>query len=93
MNKERKGCMEIYNHFGQEKQIEKLREEVEEFITAIQEGGAAEVAEECADVLLVMNQFVEVKRIHMPLVASFIQSKIKRTLARIKNGYYEEDAQ
>lgn len=91
MTKEQKGCIEIYNHFGQETQIAKLREEVEEFIEAIQHGGPTEQAEECADVLLVMNQFIDAEKISMPLVLSFIKSKIKRTLRRIRDGYYEKE--
>ena len=79
----------IYNHFGQENQFDKLREEVEEFIEAVRSGNLDHMEEEFADVQLILAQHKKVYHLDADRVIDHEKYKCSRTIARIKDGYYE----
>lgn len=83
----------IYNHFGREAQIEKLREEIEEFIEAIRSGDKAHAGEEAGDVLTVMAGFIFGEELNYDLVMGTPVFKMPRTLERMKSGYYDKGRQ
>lgn len=83
--------LKIYNHFGEEGQIEKLREEVEELIEAIKEGDEEHIKEEMADVLVIVNQIVYKKEMNEEELVEIFEQKVNRTLERIENKYYEQE--
>ncbi len=74
----------IILHFGRKNQLNKLLEELEELKEAIINNDNQNIYEEMADVLLLINQLSgkTVDRIYI--------RKIKRTLERIKTGYYDK---
>lgn len=86
--------LKIINHFGVNNQQRKLQEEVfelQEAITKYENGSGSKEAieEEIVDVLLILKQF---KRFYLlsPLNALLMdRKKRKRTLKRMKEGYYE----
>lgn len=80
----------IFNHFGIENQIEKLREEVEEFIEAVRSGDLLHMEEEAADVQLLMAQFKKVHRLDCNRIIDIEKVKAERTIGRIDDGYYEK---
>lgn len=75
MSSTREELLKIYNHFGQEKQLEKLREEVEELIEAVKSGNREHMIEE----------------IHSYDTMPVFRQKIDRTLERIETKYYEQE--
>jgi len=79
----------IFNHFGEAPQIEKLREEVEEFIEAVLSGDKEHMEEEYADVMVCMTQFFYGKELDENNVLGITSSKVVRTIERINSGYYE----
>lgn len=79
----------IYNHFGEEAQLEKLREEVEELIEAIKEKDLQHITEEIADVYVVIAQIESIYGIDTNEVIEICETKMERTLERIKSGYYK----
>lgn len=83
--------LKIYNHFGEEGQIEKLREEVEELIEAIKEGDKEHIKEEMADVLVIVNQIVYKKEMNEEELVEIFEQKVNRTLERIETKYYEQE--
>jgi len=91
LNKEYRVAIE---HFGEEDQIVKLQEEIDELKVAINELGqctntVTEVEKELADVINVAMQFV----IHCGGSAENVMSqcaaKMHRTMKRIDSGYYD----
>jgi phosphoribosyl-ATP pyrophosphohydrolase len=84
------GYEKIYNTFGQEQQIEKLCEEIEEFIVAVETGSHKDRTEECADVMVVLNQFVQFCGLNKQSVVVVMTEKVDRTLERIESGYYDK---
>ncbi|QRN86021.1 hypothetical protein JR334_01955 [Clostridia bacterium] len=84
-----KSYMKIFNTFGEKTQIMKLREEVEEFIAAIESGTKKEQTEECADVMNMINQFAYAYKLNKQDTLCIMTEKVYRTLNRIDNGYYE----
>ena len=48
------------------------------------------IAEEIADCLVLINQFIEYYKIDNNDVAKIMQEKTNRTLDRIESGYYEK---
>ena len=85
----------IYHTFGRERQIVKLREETQELLDALDgfiqgTDTAKHVAEELADVQLVAEQLMAHKVINRIEVTRTKTRKIRRTLSRIKSGYYKE---
>lgn len=91
MSSNREELLKIYNHFGQEKQLEKLREEVEELIEAIKEGDEEHIKEEMADVLVIVNQIRYKKEMNEEELVEIFEQKVNRTLERIENKYYEQE--
>lgn len=86
-----KKLMKIYNHFGRDAQIKKLREEVEEFIGALQSGNMEHATEELADIAVVLSQFAILPEIEDDLFSSVFDYKLNRTISRIESGYYESE--
>ena len=85
----------IFNHFGQKNQLLKLREECMELIEEIDnikdKDGELPIKflHECADVLVVSNQFYgEHKRELEPIIIY----KILRTLNRIEKMFYNKES-
>lgn len=90
---------EIHEHFGEDEQWSKLREECSELVEAIDEyllyhcpSNLRHVYEEVADVLSLMCQK---KVIHAEKglsigIRGLMADKIERTEERIKSGYYKE---
>lgn len=91
MSSNREELLKIYNHFGQEKQLEKLREEVEELIEAIKEGDEEHIKEEMADVLVIVNQIRYKKEMNEEELVEIFEQKVNRTLERIESKYYEQE--
>lgn len=82
--------LDIFNHFGEEAQLEKLKEEVNEFIEAVQSGDVAHMEEEYADVMVCMAQFMYGKGLSESIVLKTTTNKVFRTIERIGSGYYEK---
>lgn len=79
----------IFEHFGQDNQIEKLREEVEEFIEAVITGDVEHITEEYADIIVVLHQFKEAYDLEDCDIKEKMLEKQLRTVKRIHNGYYK----
>lgn len=101
-----KPYLDIMNHFGIRNQMKKLNEECYEFIEAVdnyedyklfnkdtsEEESLARsfVIEECADILILLTQFIALYDIEKKEIDTFIDEKLKRTLDRIETGYYDK---
>lgn len=85
-----KKLLKIYNHFGRDAQLEKLREEVEEFIEAVKSGNKEHAAEEAGDILTVLFGAVNGEELDVDTVIGTIGVKADRTLERMESGYYEK---
>lgn len=90
-----KKLFKIYDYFGLDNQIDKLKEELQELIDAIEEKNTHHIIEEMADVIIVLAQIVlfglgwsEFKELCM-----MIEMKLKRTRKRIKSDYYKYKAE
>ena len=90
----------IFNHFGLENQIEKLKEEFNELNEAIEENNREHIVEETADVQNVLNQFKVVcelvKKIYTITddeLSPVMEFKNDRTLERINSGYYKKESE
>lgn len=80
----------IYNHFGEESQVNHLKEEFMEFLEAIELGDIKKIEEEGVDLLIMIFQFIVNKgadETNMQKIASF---KMSRTLELIALGEYDE---
>lgn len=77
------GCVEIFDHYGESKQLLQLIQECSELIKAITKGDKENFIEELADVLVVIDQIL----LKYPDIAAKIPriklEKIYRTLKRI----------
>lgn len=86
-----KKLIKIYNHFGQETQMKKLIEEANELAEAVKSGNTDHIAEEIADLMVLIEQIM----IAFPILSNRVNSefsyKIERTLDRIESGYYESE--
>lgn len=71
-------------HFGKENQQAKAIEELDELKEAIKTGNAEHIAEEIADVYIMLNQLRIIFDINDAFVESTVQYKIERTFFRIK---------
>lgn len=80
----------IYKHFGRDAQIDKLREEVEEFIEALKSGDKAHAAEEAGDVLTVLFGIVLGEEMDPEIAFETVTVKSDRTLERIGTGHYDK---
>ena len=101
-----KPYLDIINHFGIRNQMKKLNEECYEFIEAVdnyedyklfnkatsEEESLARsfVIEECADMLILLTQFIALYEIDKKEIDTFFDEKLKRTLDRIESGYYDK---
>lgn len=90
-----KKLFKIYDYFGLDNQMDKLKEELQELIDAIEEKNTHHIIEEMADVIIVLAQIVlfglvwsEFKELCM-----MIEMKLKRTRKRIKSDYYKYKAE
>lgn len=86
----------IYDTFGREHQLKKLAEEAKELADAVDgfiagKDTAGHIAEELADVQLVAEQLIAHGIINRPSIARIKARKIRRTLSRIKSGYYSKN--
>lgn len=90
--------MKIIEHFGHWNQRKKFMEEAYEVAEALQSIEDTEVtyneyilhlAEEIADVLVLLDQFIEYNDIDRQQIEQIKRAKVKRTLKRIEEGYYE----
>jgi predicted house-cleaning noncanonical NTP pyrophosphatase (MazG superfamily) len=72
----------IYCHFGQNTQMKKLYEEIDEFLETLV--GSDEWIEELADVIVIGLQHVLIHEYGREKVLY----KIRRTLERMESGYY-----
>lgn len=84
-----KNALNIYNHFGEQPQLEKLIEEAHELAEAVQEKDKQHITEELADCFLMLNQIQLAHEIHSLDVGRIILEKTDRTLQRIKSEYYK----
>ena len=80
---------EIIAHFGKEKQIDKLLEELGELITAVikfklGDKDIDDVLDEIADVHVMIDQFLMINHINHINLIERKKFKIERTLNRIK---------
>lgn len=75
----------IFDHFGKDKQYEKLLEEIFEMVCS---KNSDDMFEEMTDMVVVLLQFLlhgEIK------FNEWFNFKIDRTIERIESGYYEKD--
>ena len=81
--------MKVFSFFGEEEQILKLKEEVEELSAELKQKqpDRSSIADELADVLNVLEQFMVYYDIR-EAVEKRREFKLERTLTRIKGGYY-----
>ena len=77
----------IFNHFGEERQLEKLQEEFIELMEAFESGCAEHIREEIAGTLNVLLQFAQ--EYGFNLVQKEALSQQQRTIKRIEGGFYE----
>lgn len=82
-------CKQIFEHYGEENQLNKTTEEAGELVQAIAkyrneptEENRTHLAEECADTLIMIQQLKEVVG---DKVDEFIQYKLNRQLKRIED--------
>ena len=82
--------MKVFSFFGEEEQILKLKEEVEELSIELKRKrpDRSKIADELADVLNVIEQFIVYHDIR-EAVEKRREFKLERTLTRIKSGYYD----
>lgn len=79
----------IMDYFGEETQLEKLKEETEEFCEAVKGGDIKNIAEEYADLCVVLGQFWEKYSLQNQAIDVLADIKIARTYARMADGYYD----
>lgn len=90
MNTDQKlSCSRILKHFGIDAQMDKLCEELAELDEAIRSGDKDHIAEEIADVEILLEQVKEGKELRGQ-VRSECAGKLQRTHKRIGDGYYEK---
>lgn len=82
---------QIYNHFGEENQLNKLLEEARELTEAVREGNREHILEEVADVMVLVEQIVEEHKIDYAAARDVFIQKVDRTLERIDSKYYESE--
>lgn len=82
-------CKQIFEHYGTEKQLEKLKEELNELYEAVteyqankSEANLTHLIEEMADVEIMLRQ---IKSVASDKVDEFVQYKLNRQLRRIED--------
>lgn len=94
----REKWLQIITHFGVRAQTKKLSEEAYELEEALNDAKGypvlpemkEHIAEEIADVAVLINQFIEYFNLDGHLIDDMIFDKTDRTLARIESGYYDK---
>lgn len=76
----------IYNHYGTDSQTRKLTEECAELITEISKRNPIAMAQEMADVYIVMTGILQNNEELLEIFYHELEFKIKRQLNRISNG-------
>lgn len=75
----------IINHYGVNKQLKKLSEEVYEFEEAVLEKHNKEhITEEIADIFVILQQFIEKYNIDLTEINKIMQYKIDRQIRRME---------
>ena len=85
-NEQSEKCEQIFNHYGREKQLIQLQEELAELQSAVARelaGKENNMDEEMADVLIMLEQFKN------PSVETFINDKLNRQISRIFAESYQ----
>lgn len=80
----------IADHFDEETQQKKLQEEMMELCVADSNANNDMFADEAADVIILIMQRMYQRGVSEELLEIRMNNKIKRTLHRIKEGYYEK---
>lgn len=77
------GCLDIINHYGENKQLTQLIQECSELIKAVTKGDLYNFIEELADVRVMIDQFT----LKYPAIARDVEDyrykKVVRTLKKI----------
>lgn len=84
MDIDRFGISKIVRHYTKEHQIEKAKEELEELFDALDEEDVLHIAEEMADVLVMIVQLMRYMQIRPELVENMMDYKVMRQLRRIE---------
>lgn len=94
MSKNKEKLYHIFNHFGYKHQVLKINEESKELQDALiemykepTEQNKQHVAEEIADVIVVIKQFKQHFKISDKKLKELVDYKIQRTVDRINSGY------
>lgn len=77
--------LDIVNHYGLDKQLKYIHTEYFELDEAIMTGGKEEIAEELADVMVMLKQFQYYYNISDDNITSIMNYKIDRQLVRISD--------
>ena len=94
----REAWLKIILHFGIKSQLKKVSEEIYEFQEAVNDATGYPVtketkdhiAEEIADVAVLLNQFIEYFNLDGYKIDEIIKEKTNRTIERIESGYYDK---
>lgn len=77
----------IIKHYGETAQKEKAAEELEELRFEVLNGGSYEnIAEEMADVLIMIFQLIKIYQVSEKDLQGIIDYKLIRTMMRIRDG-------
>ena len=80
-----KRTKKILDHYGAENQIRKTIEELDELKEALEGGHNTEhILEECADVMIMLNQLSWIYDFDKEMTNVMMEYKIERTLLRIR---------
>ena len=75
----------IINHYGVNKQLKKLSEEVYEFEEAVlKKHNKEHITEEIADILVILQQFKEKYNIDLAEINKVMQDKVDRQIKRME---------
>ena len=85
-----KDLEKIIKHYGANNQIKKAKEELAELIEALDEDDVAHIAEEIADVLIMLKQIVLIHGIDNKFIDNAVTYKIQRTHLRMKGELENE---
>ena len=77
----------IFNHFGEERQLEKLQEEQVELLEAFDSEFTEHIQEELADNYNIIMQFIQ--EYGYKKIMKIAVEKQQRTIKRIEEGFYE----